>query len=696
MVEQSIETIEEKPLPNLTWMDSCSFTLVDSVEKLKELKNAITASNLIALDLETTGLDWLSDWIVGISIAPSKDTAYYIPINHKDSNNLSLDLVRQELQALLLTKTVVYFNMAYDRSMLQKANFDIPGLDVMILCYFQNTEVYKGIGLKKASKLWLDREMLEFKDLFTDEEKKPIKRKKPNLKINMKTAEHCIKYAGSDSINTRALYELLLPKLDKRQLSTFDLDNKFVDYIMDMQDSGFEIDLKYLLGLKDRMREKLSILQEEMNKAAGFEVNPRASASVWKALESFGVKPTVFTEKSLKPAFDADTMLEVNHPFAQKVNDYRLLSKTMSTFIKKLEEGIHPKTGKCHSMYPYTFTATGRLSSTAMKDTDFNERGINAQQVAKMIIPEKKNQFFQEFKGDSIRKAIVPPKGYVLASLDWSAVELRIAAHFSQEPIWLEGFKNNEDLHQKLADNINAKLGLSLSRDKAKTAQFNMLYAFYWSTFSQNQGISMDEAEMLYKAFFGTVTSYDRWRENYKNQAYRQGYAETLFGRRRVIGHYTEARELDSYLHKLNKKYKDMTLDEKEVWKNFMQTRSAGDREAVNHKIQGTCGDFIKIAGVRIRKHFLSTGQWKKDIIPMMAVHDELNFAVKGEVTSFTVDAKGDKIATVNAEALANIAQIRDIMQKVAPESFTVGLVNDVEIGHNWKELYKLNFGKEK
>jgi len=671
------------------WMNSCSFTLVDSKEKLTYLKTQIESAQFVGLDLETTGLDWLSDWIVGVAISTGEDQGYYIPIDHKDSNNLSIALVKQELHEILLKKKVIYFNAAFDRSMLIKADMDVPGEDAMLLIYHKNTEKYKAVGLKKASKEFLNREMIEFKDLFTDEEKKRVDRKVPSLKLNKKPATDCLAYACSDAINTWLLYKKERHRLPPRMESVYEIDNKFIDYILAIQDTGFDVDLKYLSELRKRIQGKISMLQDRMNAAAGFEVNPNASASIWKALTSFGVEPTKFTEKSNKPAFDADTLDGVDHPFAKDVSDYKILTKTLSTYIDALEQGIHPKTGRCHSLYPYTFTSTGRLSSTAMKDTNMKKLGINAQQVAKMIISDSKHEFFQEFKSDSIRKAIIPPKGYILGSLDWSAVELRIAAHFSQEPIWLEGFRKNEDLHQKLADTINNKLGLNIDRTKAKNAQFNMLYAFYWSTFAENQGISMEEAEMLYKAFFSTVVYYDRWRESYKKQAYTQGYSETMYGRRRVVGSYAEARDLQNYLKNLDKKYENYSREEKSLYRQYRMKRSQGDREAINHRVQGTCLDFMKIAGIKICKEMAREGLWRTDVIPMMVVHDEANFAVKGEI--LTIDRSGtDPLVIVSPEATANLAKIKKIMENVAPANFSVPLVCEVEAGLNWKELYKL------
>lgn len=555
----------------------------------------------------------------------------------------------------------------------------------MVVVYHQNTEKYQKCSLKRSAKEFLGREMIEFTELFTSEELKRVNRKKPILKLNTKSAAHCLAYACSDAINTWLLYKSLRHKIHKRIETVYDIDTKFIDYILDMQEAGFSVDEKYISELRNRLQEQVSRLQDRLDKAAGFPVNPDASASVWTALKSFGVEPTLFTATG-KPSYSADTLETIDHPFAKSISDYRMLTKLISTFIDALEAGRHPKTGKCHSMYPYTFTSTGRLSSTKHPTVG----GINAQQVAKAIIPDKNHELFQAFKSDSIRKAIVPPKGYIMASLDWSAVELRIAAHFSQEPIWLEGFKNNEDLHQKLADNINAKLGLNIDRSKAKNAQFNMLYAFSWYMFSQHQGISMEEAESLYRAFFGTVVHYDRWREAYRNQAFKLGYAETLFGRRRVAGSYTEAKELYEDVRKLDKKYKDFDESEKLLWKKYRKLRTQGDRESVNHRIQGTCLDIMKIAGIKIRKDLIERGLWMKDVIPMMVVHDEIDLAIRGEIISTEVNDKGETVVTVSPEAEKIIRDVKKIMETAAPKNFSVPLICDAEAGKNWKELYKI------
>lgn len=661
----------------------CNLTLVDSEEKLLKLAEEIKLSTHVSLDLETTGLDWLSDKIVGIAISPALDQGYYIPICHADSKNMNLDKVRETLKPILQEKTVVFYNASFDKSFLRKVDMDVPNYeDSMLLIFHFNTEKYKAFGLKAASKEFLNREMIEFYDLFTPEEQfLPLKKgglskqRRKDLNIKTKTAEHCLQYACSDAINTLQLWAQLRHKLPKSQEKVLEIDTKYIEYIIDMQDTGFCVDVKYLENLEILIDEQIEKLAKEMDELAGQTVRPKSAASVWSALEKFDIKPTKLTASG-KPAIDAKTMAQIDHPIIQKIMQQKKLETIKSTFLEPLLAGNHSVTGRCHSMYNSNFVVTGRLSSNKHPTAG----GVNIQQVAKEIIVDKKDPLYSTFEGMSIRAAIKPPEGFEQACADLSAAELRIAAHISKEPIWIAEFAKGPqaDLHQALCDNINSRIpGLGMTRAKAKNAQFNLLYAFYWKVFAENQGISMDEAESIYKAFFGTVTTYAKWREHYKMICRDRGYSETLAGRRRVITNYERAKALDVYVKSITKKPKEMwTPEERDIVRKRASYYAAGDRESINHAIQGTCLDMIKIAGIKYRNAMIAKGVWLKTVFPGPCVHDEMNMYFKGKV--------------LDSDNIDNLIEMHQIMETPIFPNFRVPVISEVEVGSNWNDLEKV------
>ena len=227
------------------WWKQCKIEMVDSEEKMRALAAELEKSTHYALDLETSGRDWLTEEIAGIGISPALDHGYYIPINHKDSPNQSLEKVREILYPIMKERTALYYNASFDKSFLKKYDLDTPKYeDVMVLIYHFDTEKYVHYGLKEASKDFLRREMVEFLDLFTDDEKFEKLKKggysktvKKDLKITHKTAEHCLKYACSDVINTFRLYVENRHKLPKSLEAVYELDNQYIEYIIDMQNA---------------------------------------------------------------------------------------------------------------------------------------------------------------------------------------------------------------------------------------------------------------------------------------------------------------------------------------------------------------------------------------------------------------------------------------------------------------------------
>ena len=381
----------------------------------------------------------------------------------------------------------------------------------------------------------------------------------------------------------------LKPELDKRledngmtHLLT-DIEMPLVRVLASMEIAGARIDEKALAEYSVKLTEQVDALDRECHKLAGMEFNTASPAQVGEVL--FGHLKIDAKAKKTKTGQYSTTeevlmKLRDRHPLVDKILELRGLRKLLSTYVNALPALVNPRTGRIHTTYNQTVTATGRLSS---------------------VNPNLQNIPVRSDDGKEIRRAFIPADGNVFFSADYSQIELRLVADLSNDTTMLDAFAKDEDIHAITAAKIyheDLDKVTGDQRRKAKTANFGILYGISAFGLSQRLNIPRSEAKMLIDGYFETFPKVKEYIDKSVAQAREKGYVTTLFGRRRMLP---------------------------DINSRNAVVRSFSERNAVNAPIQGTAADVIKIAMIAIYCRFEQEGIRSKMILQ---VHDELNFDV--------------------------------------------------------------------
>jgi len=397
-----------------------------------------------------------------------------------------------------------------------------------------------------------------------------------------------------------------------------------------MERHGIEIDSKFLEKLSIKLTARINELEIEIKKFAGAEVNVSSPKQLAEVLfEKLQIQKSAHVRKTAggsRYSTSADELekLKDAHPIVPLILEHRELSKLVSTYVDALPKLVRPDTGRVHTTFNQTVTATGRLSSSD---------------------PNLQNIPIRTELGREIRKAFIAPPGRELVVADYSQIELRILAHLSEDPALCEAFKQGQDIHTRTASEV---WGIPIDkvtktqRSAAKAINFGIAYGIGANALSESAGISRDEARAFIEKYFLTFAKVGEYLENTKALAYSQGYIETLYGRRRYLP------ELKSQIPYL---------------------RAAGERMAVNAPIQGTNADAIKLAMIELHKFVAERWGLQKDsdVKMLLQVHDELVFEVKRGL--------GNEISKLLKEKMTDAIKLR------------VPVKVDVRVGRSWGEL---------
>lgn len=392
-----------------------------------------------------------------------------------------------------------------------------------------------------------------------------------------------------------------------------------VEVLNEMMAAGVRIDVGMLHKAEEQLSDELSALEKEILSMVSVPFNINSPKQVGDLLfDTLRLDPKAKKTKSGQYVTSEEVLQELTsrHPIVQKILDYRELKKLISTYISPLPTYINPQTGKIHATYHQTVTATGRLSCSN---------------------PNLQNLPIRSERGKLIRQAVIPDEGCMFLSADYSQIELRLMAHFSQDEHLLQAFKEGQDIHAATAAKIFGCPIEEVTKDmrrKAKTANFGIIYGISAFGLSQQLQSSRQEAKELIDGYFASFPKIMEFIESQKQKARQTGYAETLFGRRR-------------YLPDINS--------------HNATVRNFAERNAVNAPIQGTAADIIKIAMVNIHKR-LKQDSLKAQMI--MQVHDELNFNVP--------------IAEVEAVKNIVVSEMQNAVELSVP------IIADCGVGGNW------------
>lgn len=554
-----------------------TYRMVKEEKKLIELCNKICSQKSVCFDTETTGVNPLLSELVGLSFAYKEGEAYYVPIDDdREKAQQKVDIFRPFFEDEKIEK--VGQNIKYDILELRNYDIQVKGklFDTMIAHYLINPEIPHGMD-------YMAKMYLNYTTIHIDELIGPKGKNQKNMRdIDQETV---CKYAAEDADITLKLKNILEKELRENKLEQLfnEIESPLIYVLADMEWTGVRLDLEALEQLAEEYRKEMNQIEKEIIEMAGIEFNINSPKQIGEIL--FDKMKIIDNPKKTKTGQYSTSENELEklrskHPIIEKILEQRSLKKLLSTYIEAFPQLINPKTGKIHTSFNQTATATGRLSSSN---------------------PNLQNIPIRDERGKEIRKVFIPDKGCTFLSADYSQIELRIMAHLSKDKNMIEAFNKGQDIHAATASKI-FKIPLEEvtpdMRRKAKTANFGIIYGITPYGLSQRLGISRSDAKKLIEEYFTTFSGVKRYMDESIAKAREQGYVETIFGRKRFLPDINSQNAI---------------------------VRGYAERNAINTPIQGSAADIIKVAMNKIYKR-LSDGGYKSKMI--LQVHDELDFNV--------------------------------------------------------------------
>jgi DNA polymerase-1 len=564
----------------------------------------VRGANLVAVDTETTSLDYMSAEVVGISLAVKPGEAAYIPVAH-DYPGAPDQLPRAEV----LEKLKVFFedphadkvghHLKYDAHVLARHGIQLAGMrfDSMLESYVLNSVATRH-DMDSVARLYLDRETIHFEDVAGKGTKQ--------LTFNQIELDTAAPYAAEDADVTLQLHEALHAKLavTGSLLRVYeDIEQPLVPVLLQMEETGVLIDRKMLATQSSELAKKMLALEAEAHTLAGGPFNLGSPKQLQEILfEKLGLPVRRKTPKG-QPSTAEDVLAELadEYDLPRVIMDYRSVSKLKSTYTDKLPLQIAAGTGRVHTSYHQAVAATGRLSSTD---------------------PNLQNIPIRTLEGRRIRQAFVAPQGYLLLAADYSQIELRIMAHLSADEGLQKAFAANQDVHQATAAEVFELALEDVTADQrrsAKAINFGLMYGMSAFGLAKQLGIARGQAQEYVNLYFDRYPGVKAFMDNIREQARVQGYVETVFGRR-------------LYLPEINSRNANL--------------RQYAERTAINAPMQGTAADIIKRAMITVHDWLQRK---RPDGRMIMQVHDELVFEVAGDEID-TFEATVRKIMCAAAE----------------------------------------------
>lgn len=604
-------------------------------ELVKLLEKFTNSETPVAWDTETTALEPRDAALVGIGCCwgTQPDEVAYIPLNHKTGENLNQDLVLTALRPILESanypKTLQ--NAKFDRLILRCHGINLAGVvfDPMLASYLLNPDTTHNLSDLALRHLGLTaKSYLEL-----------VPKGKTIADVSIPAVAD---YCGMDVYSTFGLVPKLREELEKvpalHQL-LLEVEQPLEEVLAEIEYTGVLINSAYLQELSQHLEIELVKLEETATEIAGEKFNLGSPKQLSQILfEKLGLSTKHSRKIQSGYSTDAATLEKLQEVdqtgFVEAIIEYRTLAKLKSTYVDALPALVRPDTQRIHTDFNQAATSTGRLSSSN---------------------PNLQNIPIRTAFSRQIRKAFLPEPGWLMVAADYSQIELRILAHLSQEPVLVQAYQQNEDIHTVTARLVFEKEDVtSDERRLAKTINFGVIYGMGSLKFARSTGVDKVNANEFIKRFNSRYPKIFEYLERVKKQAIAQGYVETILGRRRYFDF------TNNSLRKLqNTAPEDIDLSK---LKNLGAYDAGLLRSAANAPIQGSSADIIKIAMVRLHE-ILKKYQARL----LLQVHDELVFEVPPQ----------------EWEELQ--PQIKSVMENAV--SLTVPLVVDVRAGDNWMEM---------
>ena len=596
------------------------YQTISSVAGLQAVIDELRQAGAFAVDLETTSVEPLDAEIVGIALAWRAGAAVYVPVAHRADlftpqipRDVALQMLKPLLEDSAIAKTAQHAK--YETAVFARAGIQLSGvtMDTMLAAYLLDPNKRR-YGLDSLAQEYLGHRTIGFEDVAGSG--------KDQKSFDQVSIDEATQYAAEDAdvtLRLGALFDAALEKSAMRSLLT-DVEIPLTQVLATMETTGIRVDLPYLAGLSAEFQERIQRAEQDVYDAAGttFTIHsPKQLAGVlFEKLQLPVIKKT-----KTGPSTDQEVLDQLAdlHPLPRLIIRYRELSKLLSTYVDALPKLVRADTGRVHTSFNQAVAATGRLSSSN---------------------PNLQNIPIRTVEGRRIRHAFVPQDGWYLLGGDYSQIELRVLAHLSGEPTWLDAFQKGEDIHRRTASEV---FGVAVSdvtsqqRGAAKTINFGIIYGMGANRLAAELGIPREVARAYIEQYFQRVSGVRTWFDAQIEAARRLGYAETITGRRRPVP---------------------------ELQAGQARNVALGERLAQNTPIQGSAADLIKIAMVNIARRLRSE---RLQTRMLLQVHDELVFEVPP-------DELGLASELIRHE-MQNVWQLR------------VPLTVDLAHGRNWAEL---------
>ena len=556
------------------------YKTITNKNKLEELELVINDAECFAFDTETTSLNSLEAELVGVSFSFKKDEGFYIPINHVEQTELNASEVIEWLKRLLEINQnkIIGQNLKYDIAVLRNHDIYIKDFfaDTMLMSYAANSTSSRH-NLDALAEHYLNTSTIKYEDVVG----KGAKKYKNFSEVPIKEATN---YAAEDADITLQLFEKLSEIIDISAINLL----KMIDYpllfvLLEMEQKGALIDTSHLNELSKDFGAKLLNLVKKIHEASGSVFNIDSPKQLSEILfeklkiDTKGIKKT--STGYFSTSESVLQKLSDQNDIVKDILEYRSLAKLKSTYTDKIAE-ICDQNSRVHTSYHQAVTSTGRLSSSD---------------------PNLQNIPIRTKEGITIREAFIAPANKKILAMDYSQIELRLMAHYSQDPIMLASFKKNEDIHKRTASEI---FGTELSevddemRRRAKTINFGLLYGMSAFGLSNQLGVSRAEADIFLKNYFERYSAVKKFMSDIVEKSKETKYVETLYGRK---------------IHVPN------------ITANNYMVRQAAERAAINGPLQGSAADIIKIAMIKIDEWINLNAP---EIKMILQVHDELIYEV--------------------------------------------------------------------
>ena len=577
------ELVLEDKLPKTTFADletKKNYHLVKNLVELTEFKNELSRVSVFSFDTETTGLDIIKDSPIGISFSLPKGNSYFIPLLAKHLEGIDQQIICSHLRPFFSNQNVlkIAHNLKFDMQMLQNIGVEVasPFSDSMILAFMFDSSL-RSYGIDSLVQNYLNFTKIPTSHLIGKKANKSM--------VDVPLVDLC-EYACEDAECCLLLHQKIYDRLPDDVMQVYkNIELPLVPILAKMERAGFLISSDKLIKISEKLFGQAQIFEKEIYELAEEEFNinsPKQLQSILfdklKIHEQLNIKKL----KKTKSGFSTDvTVLEslAAHPLPEKILKYRSITKLKNTYVDTLPQLINDQSGRIHTSFHQTGTATGRLSSSH---------------------PNLQNIPIRSVQGKEIRTAFISSQEKCIISADYSQIELRLLAHMANDANLQDAFLDDADIHSATAATMLKKELKDIStadRSKAKAINYGIIYGMGAQRLAKSTGVSLKEAKSFIEAYFNSFPGIKKFIEDSISFATEYGYSRTITGRRRPIA------GLDGRLGNL------ALANAKNI--------------AVNSPIQGSAADLIKLAMIKIKECLETQGLEAK---MLLQVHDELVF----------------------------------------------------------------------